>query len=57
MIISEMTSHDEGFYSLSSAPRLVSKPDVHIGYNPIYEYGALPSAADIRKAIDQVMEA
>ncbi len=57
MIISEMTSEDDSFYSFSSPPRLVSKPDVHIGYNPIYEYGALPSADDVREAIHQVMEA
>ncbi len=57
MIISEMTSNDDSFYSLTSAPRLVSKPDVHIGFNPIYEYGALPSVDDVTDAIHSVMEA
>ena len=56
MIISEMTSSQDSFYSLTSAPRLVSKPDVHIGYNPICEYGALPSLEEITEAVRSVME-
>src|SRR4029453_2495856 len=34
-----------------SPPILVSKPNVVIGYNPIYEYGALPDVARIVTAI------
>jgi len=56
MLISELTSRDDSFYSLLSAPRLVSRPDVHIGYNPIYEYAALPSIEDISTAIRCVMD-
>lgn len=56
MLISELTSRDDSFYSLLSAPRLVSRPDVHIGYNPIYEYAALPSVDDITTAIRSVMD-
>ena len=57
MIVTELTGNEESWYSFISPPQLVSKPDVHIGYNPIYEYGALPSLEDITKAINKVMEA
>lgn len=56
MIISELASHDDSFYTLLSSPRLVSRPDVHIGYNPVLEYAALPSADDVVEAIRSVME-
>lgn len=56
MFISELTSRDDSFYSLLSAPRLVSRPDVHIGYNPVYEYAALPSVDDVTTAIRSVMD-
>jgi 2-oxoisovalerate dehydrogenase E1 component len=51
MIISEMTSAAESFYSLVSPPQLVSKPDVSIGYNPIYEYAAVPDVERIVAAV------
>lgn len=56
MVITEMTQQNESWYSFTSPPRLVSKPDVHIGYNPIYEYGALPSVPEITGAILATME-
>lgn len=56
MIISELSSDTESFYTYLSAPRLVSKPDVHIGYNPIYEYAALPSAGDVAEALKACMK-
>ncbi|MEM8677985.1 MAG: transketolase C-terminal domain-containing protein, partial [Planctomycetota bacterium] len=56
MIISEMAGHEESWYSFVSAPQLVSKPDVHIGYNPILEYGALPSVDEIKDAIQATMD-
>ncbi len=56
MIISSLTSDPESWYSFVSPPQLVSRPDVHIGYNPIYEYAALPSIADAVNAIEKVME-
>ncbi len=55
MIISELTSNEESWYSFSSAPQLVSKPDVHIGFNPVYEYAALPSVEQVLLAIQTVM--
>jgi len=56
MIISELTENEASFYSLLHTPKLVSRPDVHIGYNPIFEYAALPSTDDIEEAIRGVME-
>ena len=56
MIISELTGGVESWYSFASPPKLVSKPDVHIGYNPIYEFAAIPSVEDIMAGINDVME-
>ena len=56
MIISTLTGDTESWYSFVSPPQLVSRPDVHIGYNPIYEYAALPAIADVVQAIEKVME-
>ena len=56
MIISEVTGNPDSFSNLFSAPQLVSKPDVYIGYNPIYEYAALPDENDIVDAIRLVLE-
>ena len=36
-----------------SPPILVSKGNVMIGYNPIYEYAALPDVERIVKAIER----
>ena len=55
MIISELTGNEESWYSFSSAPQLVSKPDVHIGFNPVCEYAALPSVEKVLLAIQTVM--
>lgn len=56
MIISEITGNPDSFSNLFSAPQLVSKPDVYIGYNPIYEYAALPDETQIVDAIQLVLE-
>lgn len=56
MVISALTADPKSFYSLLSPPQLVSKPDVHIGYNPICEYAALPSTAQVAAALRKVME-
>ena len=56
MIISEVTGNEESWYTLLSAPQLISRPDVHIGYNPIWEYAALPAVDQIVDAIQKVME-
>ncbi len=56
MILSELTSNETSWYTFASPPALVSKPDVHIGYNPIYEYAALPSVEEVIAAIRATME-
>src|SRR5206468_7485487 len=51
MIISHNTSMPELWKELLSPPILVSKANVMIGYNPIYEYAALPDVERIVAAI------
>ncbi len=55
-VISEMVGDPDRFSLLLSSPQLVSRGDVHIGYNPIYEYAALPSVDDVVAACKVVME-
>jgi 2-oxoisovalerate dehydrogenase E1 component len=52
MIITDLLADEEGFYHFVSPPQLVSKADIHIGYNPIYEYAALPDVDDVVAAIE-----
>ncbi|MCH2181716.1 MAG: thiamine pyrophosphate-dependent enzyme [Mariniblastus sp.] len=56
MIISELTGDPDCFCNFVSSPQLVAKPDVHIGYNPIYEYAALPSTDEVIEAIQLTLE-
>lgn len=56
MIISEIMSDPESFNLFVASPQLVSKPDVPIGYNPIYEYAALPDTDQVIQAIRNTME-
>src|SRR5262249_52685074 len=51
MIISHVTGRPELWNELLSPPILVSKPNVVIGYNPVYEYAALPDVERIASAI------
>ncbi|PYJ13455.1 MAG: hypothetical protein DME93_03445 [Verrucomicrobia bacterium] len=51
MIISHVTSTPELWNAMISPPILVSKGNVVIGYNPIYEYAALPDVERIVAAI------
>jgi 2-oxoisovalerate dehydrogenase E1 component len=55
MIITHLTSQSDLWNGMLSPPILVSKGNVMIGYNPIYEYAALPDVqrivAAIRKSI------
>jgi pyruvate/2-oxoglutarate dehydrogenase complex dihydrolipoamide acyltransferase (E2) component len=51
MIISHVASTAELWNELVSPPILVSKANVMIGYNPIYEYAALPDVERIVAAI------
>jgi 2-oxoisovalerate dehydrogenase E1 component len=56
MIISDLVSKSESFHLLISPPELVSKPDVPIGYNPVYEYSALPDVDRVVAAINATLE-
>jgi 2-oxoisovalerate dehydrogenase E1 component len=51
MIISRVTGQPEIWDAMVSPPILVSKGNVMIGYNPIYEYAALPDVDRIVRAI------
>lgn len=55
-IIAEMTREPERWNLFLSPPQLVAREDVHIGYNPIYEYAALPDVAQVVAAIAVTME-
>ena len=51
MIISHITAQPDLWRQMVSPPILVSKTNVMIGYNPIYEYAALPDVERIVAAI------
>jgi 2-oxoisovalerate dehydrogenase E1 component len=51
MIISHVSGKSEIWDAMVSPPILVSKGNVMIGYNPIYEYAALPDVERIVAAI------
>src|SRR6266704_520297 len=51
MIISHVTAQPDLWSEMISPPILVSKGNVMIGYNPIYEYAALPDVERIVVAI------
>ncbi len=51
MIIQHISGHAELWLRLVAPPRLVSKGDVMIGNNPIYEYAALP---DVKRIVEVI---
>ncbi|MEP6709551.1 MAG: thiamine pyrophosphate-dependent enzyme [Verrucomicrobiota bacterium] len=53
MIITHVTSQRDIWSEMVSPPILVSKGNVMIGYNPIYEYAALPDVERIVAAISK----
>jgi 2-oxoisovalerate dehydrogenase E1 component len=53
MIITHITSQPELWNALVSPPLLISKGNVMIGYNPIYEYAALPDVERIVAALQR----
>ena len=55
-IIGEIVDDPDSWYELLSPPKLVSRTDVPIGFNPILEYAALPSLEDVIAAIRTTME-
>jgi 2-oxoisovalerate dehydrogenase E1 component len=55
MILAELCGMRQVLEALKSPPTIVSKGDVHIGFNPIYEYAALPDGARIKAAIQSIL--
>jgi 2-oxoisovalerate dehydrogenase E1 component len=55
-VVSEFVGKPERFNLLYSPPILVAREDVPIGYNPIYEYAALPDVPRVLQAIRTVLE-
>src|SRR5205823_6381369 len=53
MIVTHITSQADLWSEMVSPPILVSKTNVMIGYNPIYEYAALPDVERIVAAIQK----
>ena len=51
MIISHLAAQADIWSAMISPPALVTKSNVMIGYNPIYEYAALPDVERIVKAV------
>lgn len=55
MIITHITGQPDIWNDMVSPPILVSKGNVMIGYNPIYEYAALPDVERIVAAVRRAM--
>ena len=55
MVVAEMCGQHEVLQSLKSPPVIVSKADVHVGFNPIYEYAALPDRERIAAALEHLL--
>jgi len=55
MIITHITGQPDIWSEMVSPPILVSKGNVMIGYNPIYEYAALPDVERIVAAVRRAM--
>lgn len=55
MIVSHLCGRPDVWNRLVSPPVLVSKGNVMIGYNPIYEYAALPDTDRVVAALRQAM--
>lgn len=54
-VVAEFVNKPDYFNLLLAPPQVVSRDDVHIGYNPIYEYAALPDIARLEEAVAIVM--
>lgn len=55
MIVAEMCSDREVLQGLKTPPIIVSKGDVHVGFNPAYEYAALPDQERVAAAIERLL--
>ena len=57
MIVAEMCGRHDILQNLKAPPTIVSKDDVHVGFNPIYEYAALPDKERIAAALERLLSA
>lgn len=55
MIVTHVMGQPEVWTAMKAPPRLITKGNVMIGYNPIYEYAALPAVPQIVEAIWQIV--
>jgi 2-oxoisovalerate dehydrogenase E1 component len=55
MIVAEMCGLSEVLQILKAPPVIISKGDVHVGFNPIYEYAALPDKARIVAGMEHLL--
>lgn len=55
MIVAELCQDHSLLSALKSPPTIVSRADVHVGFNPIYEYAALPDVARVQQAINHLL--
>lgn len=55
MIVAEMCSLPEVLECLKAPPVIISKDDVHVGFNPIYEYAVLPDKERIVAGLEKLL--
>ena len=55
MIVADLCGEQTLLSSLKSPPAIVSKGDVHVGFNPVYEYAVLPDKPRILAAIEHLL--
>jgi 2-oxoisovalerate dehydrogenase E1 component len=55
MIVAELCGARDVLQRLKAPPVIVSKGDVHIGFNPIYEYAALPDRERVAAALERML--
>lgn len=55
MIVAELCREQAVLEALKSPPVIVSKADVHVGFNPVYEYAALPDDVRVKAAIEHLL--
>ena len=55
MIVADLCGEHNVLATLKSPPFIVSKGDVHVGFNPVYEYAVLPDKPRILAAIEHLL--
>ena len=56
-VVAEMTTRPGAFEGLKAAPRLVSRPDVHVPFSPNLERAILPSVSSVAAAVRATLSA